>query len=112
MTKDDMRITFSMSGGFAHLPGLSRPVTIDLSELSAEEAQELQELLQGIDFGGLRKVGAKPRSGAADYRTYKIAVEEGNRTRSITLTDPVEDSKLQRLIAILRGKGRQAGAAT
>ena len=104
-----MRITFSMSGGFAHMPGLSRPVSIDLSELSADEAQELQVLLQDLDFSGLRKVAAKPRSGAADYRTYKIAVEEGNRTRSIMLTDPVEDPKLQRLIAILRGKGRQAG---
>jgi hypothetical protein len=45
-----MRIRFKTEGGFAYFPGLSKPVTIDTDELPAEEAKELERLIEAADF--------------------------------------------------------------
>ena len=45
-----MTITFEMSGGFAHLPALSRPVTIDTAQIEAQARTELESLVRQSRF--------------------------------------------------------------
>ena len=106
-----MQITFSMGGGLAHFPGLSAPVSIKEDDLSASEASEVRKLLQDADFFALPAKHGAPRGGAADHRTYTITVEDGGKKHTVTVTDPVQDECMQRIIALLREKSRQARAA-
>jgi hypothetical protein len=101
-----MRIHFKMEGGLAYFPGLSRPVTIDSSELPAAEATELQRLVDAAGFFDRPETSAPPPRGAADYQRYTITIEENGRRHTIELTDPVGDPDLQRLLAYLRGKAK------
>src|SRR3712207_8447327 len=68
-----MRISFRMEGGLAHVPGLSEPVSVDTDELPAEEASELERLIEAARFFELPATSALPR-GAADYQKYTITV--------------------------------------
>ena len=106
-----MQITFSMGGGLAHFPGLSAPVSIKVDDLSASEASELRKLVQDVDFFALPAKHGAPRAGAADHRTYTITVEDGGKKHTVTVTDPVQDAHMKRLIALLREKNRQGRAA-
>ena len=95
-----MRISFKMEGGFAHVPGLSEPVSIDTDELSAEEASELERLIEAARFFELPATSALPR-GAADYRKYTITVATPARSHTARLTDPIEDLQIQELVNYL-----------
>ncbi|MEO8630547.1 MAG: protealysin inhibitor emfourin [Betaproteobacteria bacterium] len=111
-----MRITFSMSGGIAHFPGLSRPISIDLDASSAHAIGNLRELLREVDFfslpahcGGAQQVAGKTGAAApaaADHRTYTITLEAERQTHTVQVSDPVGDERLQRLIALLREASR------
>ena len=101
-----MRIEFSMEGGIAHFPGLSRPVVIDAAELSAVEQAELTRLLEEARFFEQPPHVGTPPPGAADYRRYTIAVEDGDRRHTLQLTDPVESPALQQLLRFLQAKAR------
>jgi len=101
-----MRIEFQTEGGIAHFPGLSRPVVIDSEVLTAEDASDLQHLVEAARFFERPTVVGAPRSGAADYRQYTITVEEGGRQHTIRLADPVEDATLQQLLRFLQTQAR------
>jgi hypothetical protein len=101
-----MRIEFQTEGGIAYFPGLSTPVVIDSDALSAEEAGELQRLLDAAQFFDRPSVMAAPRHGAADVRQYTITVEADGRQHTLRLTDPVEDPALQQLLRFLQTKTR------
>ena len=104
-----MRIQFHSEGGFAHFPGLSRPVTVDTAAMSPQESAELEELVRAARlFTRPARVGS-PGPGAADYRTYTISVEEAGQSHTIQVIEPVEDPSLQALIDRLRA--RQRGGA-
>jgi hypothetical protein len=101
-----MRIEFSMEGGIAHFPGLSRPVVIADDDLSGEERAELTRALEEVRFFEQPPDVGTPPPGAADYRRYTIRVEDGDRRHTVRLTDPVEDAALQRLLRFLQTKAR------
>jgi hypothetical protein len=101
-----MRIEFQTEGGIAHFPGLSRPVVIDSTALTAEEASELTRLLEATHFFEQPTVVGAPQSGAADYLQYTITVEEGGRQHTVRLADPVEDVTLRQLLRLLQTKAR------
>ena len=101
-----MRIRFKTEGGVAYFPGLSEPVTIDGDELPEEEATELKQRVEEARFFDLPAQAGEPPRGAADYRRYTVTVEEGGRSHTVQLTDPVEDPNLQRLVSSLDAKAK------
>jgi hypothetical protein len=98
----DMTITFEMSGGFAHLPALSRPVRIDTAQIEPEARNELESLVRQSRFFDQPSHGPTPGKGAADYRAYTITVQDGPRVHTIQLTDPITDINLEQLVSRLR----------
>lgn len=96
-----IRITFRTGGGFAPLPGLSTPVTIDAAALPEESAAELRQLLDDARFFSLPpRIAGAP--GAADYQTYTIAVEEDGRAHTVRVSEPIPDERLRALVDRLR----------
>lgn len=102
-----MRIEFKTEGGFAHFPGLSKPVVIDTDQLSQEESAKLEQLVHKAGFFDLPTKVNMPRKGAADYYQYTIAVQMGKQRHSIKLVDPVEDINLNELVNFLRRKSKE-----
>ena len=78
-----MIISFERTGGFA---GIRLFVRQDTAELSDEKAAELVELVEKSDFFNLPTRTPAPSRGA-DYNTYVIRVEDGERSHEITATD-------------------------
>ncbi len=102
-----MTITLEMSGGFAHLPALSRPLTIDTAQIEPQARTELESLVHRSRFFDQPLHGPTPAKGAADYRTYTITVQDGPRVYSIQRTDPITDTNLEQLVSRLRVMARK-----
>jgi hypothetical protein len=102
-----MTITFKMSGGFAHLPALSRPLTIDTTQIEPQARTELESLVRQSRFFDQPLLGPTPAKGAADYRTYTITVLDGPHVHTIQVTDPIKDINLEQLVSRLRVVARQ-----
>jgi len=102
-----MTITFEMSGGFAHLPALSRPLTIDTAQIEPLARTELESLVRQSRFFEQPLIGSTPAKGAADYRTYTITVLDGPHVHTIQLTDPIKDTSLEQLVSKLRVVARK-----
>jgi hypothetical protein len=94
-----------MDGGFVYLPARSEPVTIDTDDLPAEEANELERLIEAARFFELPQTSAPPR-GAADYLRYTISVMSPEHSHTVHLTDPIEDPEVQALVEYLEAKAR------
>lgn len=93
-----MRITVERDGGFAYIPGLSAPATLDTATLPAGEAAALEAAVQKADFSAAAERAAAPAPGSADHRTVTITVEDGGSSRSITVSDPITDDALRSLV--------------
>jgi hypothetical protein len=104
-----MRVQLKRSGGFAPIPGLSRPITIDGASLPAEDAAELARLVGAARFFDLPSVPSAPRPGAADYHQYTVTVEDQGRQHTVAFTDPVPNPELQALLAFLKRRSDAAG---
>ncbi|HVH90909.1 MAG TPA: protealysin inhibitor emfourin [Candidatus Acidoferrum sp.] len=102
-----MTIIFEMSGGFAHLPALSRPLTIDTGQIAPQARTELESLVHQARFFDQPLRGPAPSKGAADYRTYTITVQDGPHAHTIQLTDPTTDINLEQLVSRLRVMARK-----
>jgi hypothetical protein len=101
-----MRITFQRDGGIAFFPGLSKPVTIDSNDLSSDEQAEIEQLVrQAAFFRRPEQVGTLSR-GAADFINYTVTVDDGEKSHTIRIVEPVQDVRLQELIAFLQAKAR------
>jgi hypothetical protein len=97
-------INFESEGGFAHFPGLSRPVRIDTAELAPEQAERLTGLVERARFFEQpHEVGAPP-PGAADLRSYTITVQDGDRTHTVRTSDALADPALRDLVEHLRSR--------
>jgi hypothetical protein len=101
-----MTIIFEMSGGFAPLPALSNPVTIDTAQIQPQSRTELESLVRLTRFFD-QPSHSTPAKGAADYRTYTITVQDGPRVYKIQLTDPIRDTNLEQLVSRLRVMARK-----
>jgi hypothetical protein len=100
-----MRVQFKTEGGVAFFPGLSKPTIIDGDDLPPKEAAELKRLAAAARFFGL-PADPPRRTGAADYRQYTITIEDGQRSHTVRLADPIEDPDLQALVDFLSEKAR------
>jgi hypothetical protein len=101
-----MRIDFQVEGGIAAFPGLAKPVSIDCERLPAAATARLRDLVQQADFFALPS--STPAPAAPDARRYTIAVDDGGRCGTVTVTEPIQDPALRDLVAELRVHARQA----
>jgi hypothetical protein len=106
-TPAGMKVTLETSGGFAPLPALSRPITIDTSS-DRETASELHKLLRESTFFELGPFIDTTARGAADYLTYQITVEDGSRVHTVRFTEPIPNPSLQRLLIFIQKLARPA----
>lgn len=91
-----MRITLQTDGGFAYMPGLAAPVTVDTDKVSSEEAGHWQDLIGAANVWDLPDptvpgVQRRPPSASAarDQRMYTLTIEEGAQRRTLRFSDPV-----------------------
>jgi len=93
-----MRITVEREGGFAYIPGLSAPATVDTDTLAPNQAAELEAAVRATDFSAEAARAGAPAPGSADHRTVTVTVEDGGGSRRISVSDPVEDVALRSLV--------------
>jgi hypothetical protein len=96
-----VEIVFKMEGGFAALPGLSRPTTVNTDDLPPDEAARVVQLVADACFFDLPP-SPKTYPKAADVRAYSIAIADGARRHKVKLVDPVTDPQLVALIDCLK----------
>jgi hypothetical protein len=99
-----MRIEFQAEGGFAHFPGLSRPLILDTSEPGLEDAARLEHLVHAARFFELPLESelAPASRASADRRSYTITVKQGETSHTIRRVEPIADPQLKSLVDYLR----------
>ena len=109
-----MRLRLKTEGGFASFPGLGRPVEIDTAALREEDAAELVRRVEEARFFERPEGPGEPPTGAADLRLRKVTVEEGARSHTVCVYEPIEDVPLRALVEALDARTktlRRAGRA-
>lgn len=97
-----MKITFEMSGGFVFIPAHAKPTTFDTQDIAPDLKGLINALIVETSFFNLPAKVGTPAKGAADYRTYIITVEDDARKHTVTLTDPIADTSLSKLVSHLQ----------
>ena len=101
-----LHVTLMIDGGFAHLPGLARPIALNAAQLGDEHAAQLQRLCDSACA-----VASKPKASRAaavpDGRRYRLTVESGDSRREVTAADPVDAPAIAELIAFVEKHGRR-----
>ena len=101
-----MRIQLETDGGFALIPGLSRPLTADTKELGPVDAAELSRLVEDAGFFARPTSGGEAPAGAADVRRFTLSVVAGARRHTVSFSDPVTDPHLAALRDFVRTHAR------
>jgi len=101
-----LRVTLRIDGGFAHLPGLARPIALNAAQLGDEHAAQLQRLCDSAcAVAPTRK--ASRAAAVPDGRRYRLTVDLGDSRREVTATDPVETPAIAELIAFVEKHGQR-----
>jgi hypothetical protein len=99
------------SGGFAYFPGLARPVTIDAAQLPEEDAGKLTDLVAASRFFDQPgQTASRMAPGGADCRQHTITIEQGERTHTLVVNEPIEDPGMKQLVSFLEGQVKAARA--
>jgi hypothetical protein len=98
-----MKIDFSVDGGLASFPGLRRPVTLECDRLPPDRRARLEQLVERARFFSAAPQAHPP---GADARTYTVAIEDGARSRTLTLAEPIGDASLRELVDEIRDCAR------
>jgi len=93
-----MIITVKIDGGFAYIPGLVKPITLDVSSLPADEAQKVLAMVQAANFFTLPATLNEPARGAADFQTYEITVQSGDCIHTVRAVEPIGNPVLEALV--------------
>jgi hypothetical protein len=88
-----MQIHFERSGG---LLGRIEKAQIDTDSLSAEEAEEIEKIVNQANFFTLPEAIINPRG--ADQFTYKLMIDNSEQQHSIKVGDSVIPENLQPLV--------------
>ncbi len=96
-----MRVEIRRSGGFAAVPGLERPVTVDTASLPGAEAAGVEEAMRAA-----RAASPPPPSAARDQVTWVITYEEDGRLHVLRVADPPADPRLAALLNLARRAAR------
>ena len=103
-----MRIQFETLGGFAYFPGLQRPIHIDTESLTTLQAREVESMVRAAHFFDLSD-SIRP-VGAADYRSYRITVEDGEKSHTVRVVESTANHSLLALLAYLRTLGAEGSS--
>ncbi len=97
-----MRIHYRSSGGFAAIPGLQKPVEIDVDQLDeAQRALWQRRVAEACFFEMPEAVGVVPQ-GAADLQADVVTIIDGERSHTVRIKAPLEKGPLQELLAAIR----------
>jgi hypothetical protein len=100
---DIKRIKFERTGGFA---GIRLAADIDLDGLPREQADQLRELLDEVNFDELPEKLMKGNQ-VPDGFTYSITVESEKGEHTVTTSDTSAPAKMQPLLELLYQITRQ-----
>ncbi|MGH9177172.1 MAG: protealysin inhibitor emfourin [Acidimicrobiales bacterium] len=96
------RVNFQRSGGFG---GVTLSKDIDTSELAEDEAAELEQLLDRVDFTA--DPAPQPRGGGADRFQYDLTVERGGERYQLTCGEAQLTPELKELVDRLQAMARR-----
>ena len=99
---DVERIKFERTGGFA---GMTIARDLKMDELSDEQAEKLQELLDDLDFEELPEQILDTEA-MPDQFTYTITVETRRGEHTVTTGDASAPEKMQELLQLLNRLAR------
>ena len=104
MPSESVQVEFRRSGGFA---GIDVTATVDASELPAEQAETLTQLV------AQRPVAAKasPAPGAADQFSYEMTLRDGRRTRTLQWSEADVPDNVRPILASLTRRAKPAPPA-
>lgn len=94
---DVERIKFERTGGFA---GMTIARDLKINDLSEDQAERLQELLDDMDFSELPERNPETRP-MPDQFTYVITVETKDGEHTVVTGDASADEKMQELLKML-----------
>jgi hypothetical protein len=106
-----MRIRFEETGGMAFFPGLNQAVMLDSDQMVEEEAGRLRQLVDAAHFFSLPARIGSSQPGAADHKQYTLTIEEGEKSHTVKLIDPVTDADMSALLNFIRTQARAARSA-
>jgi hypothetical protein len=98
-----MNIYFQSSGGLA---GINSSIVLDTNSMSSGDAMRIQELINDSNFFSLPSESPPPKTGAADYISYKITVETDERKHTVRTNDILMPPQLEHLISFLQEKAQ------
>ncbi|MFE0754285.1 protealysin inhibitor emfourin [Inquilinus sp. NPDC058860] len=102
-----MRITFAMSStGLFYAPGLAEPVVLDLAALPPAEAARIEALVRDahvLDRPAAPEGLSRPMP---DARQFTVTVDDGGRSRTLELAEPIADPALKDLVRCLQDQVR------
>jgi hypothetical protein len=97
-----VRIEYGREGGLAYIPALAAPVVIETSALGPEEGRALEELVRKAAFFDLPSEVGAPRSGAADYYTYTVSIDDQGRSNRVRIVDVSDRPEVADLVRALQ----------
>lgn len=86
-------------------------MTIDTASLEPAEAAVLESAVKDARFTELPPQVGSTAAGAADHRTYQITVDDGQHAHTVSLSEPITDPALQRLMGWVEHHRRRARGA-
>jgi hypothetical protein len=109
-----VRITWQRCGGLAYLPGLQRPLVVDLATLPAAQAQALRQLVDDACLDTLPPtVDLQPPGGDRQHDLLTVEDETTGRCQTVQVGVPGGSPALRALVHALRQHARasRGGAA-
>ena len=99
-----MKVTLVQSGGFG---GLRLATIADSATLTPDQAHELTGLIEAAGFFELpEQIGIPPKH--ADRFQYRIAVDDGDRDRTIRVSEEALSDPLKALVRWVQASGTRA----
>ena len=96
------RIKFERTGGFA---GMRIATDLKMDDLPVEQARQLSDLLEDLDFEELPEQMINKAS-MPDQFTYKITVQTKQREHTVITGDTSAPEKMQELLQLLNRLAR------
>jgi len=96
-----------VSGGFVLATSYATRVVIDTDSIALPLASELESCVRDANFFE-QPARAPAPSGAADYRSYSIRIEDGTKIHAIEFTDLTRDEDLLRLLLCIERIARSS----
>ena len=100
-----MRVEVSIDGGFAAIPGLSKPLSLDSADLSSDQRKELERLVDAA-FAEKAHSGTTKKAAVPDGRHYRIDVQRGESRDGVEADDPVTPPAFNALLDFVKANGR------